>query len=172
MSVKWPHGRALTNECSHIFQTFSRQSELKIWLREATGGPVLACGPPVADHWQIYWLLCEWPSYFIMHCSRSDRYLSGYSYICWLQCIELTFVTMPKFVHAPPILQYFYCTFKAHLPQLISYRLIWSIIFVCKASLCMECIMHYSQMHKYKRKPLHMKKWRECRHTLQLKQNE
>ncbi len=27
MSVKWPHGRALTNECSHIFQTFSRQSE-------------------------------------------------------------------------------------------------------------------------------------------------
>ncbi len=27
MSVKRPHGRALTNECSHIFQTFSRQSE-------------------------------------------------------------------------------------------------------------------------------------------------
>ncbi len=27
MSVKWPHGRALANECSHIFQTFSRQSE-------------------------------------------------------------------------------------------------------------------------------------------------
>ncbi len=26
MSVKWPHGRALTNECSHIFQPFSRQS--------------------------------------------------------------------------------------------------------------------------------------------------
>ncbi len=27
MSVKRPHGRALANECSHIFQTFSRQSE-------------------------------------------------------------------------------------------------------------------------------------------------
>ncbi len=27
MSVKWPHGRALTNECSNIFQTFSSQSE-------------------------------------------------------------------------------------------------------------------------------------------------
>ncbi len=27
MSVKWPHERALTNECSHIFQTFSRRSE-------------------------------------------------------------------------------------------------------------------------------------------------
>ncbi len=103
MSVKWPHGWALTNECSHIFQTFSRQSELKVWLREATGGPVLARGPPDADHWQIYWLLCEWPSYFIMHCSRTDRYLSGYSYICWLQCTELTFVTMPKFIHAPPL---------------------------------------------------------------------
>ncbi len=27
MSVKRPHGWALTNECSYIFQTFSRQSE-------------------------------------------------------------------------------------------------------------------------------------------------
>ncbi len=27
MSVKQPHGRALINECSHIFQSFSRQSE-------------------------------------------------------------------------------------------------------------------------------------------------
>ncbi len=27
MSVKRPHGRALTNECSHIFQTFSHQSD-------------------------------------------------------------------------------------------------------------------------------------------------
>ncbi len=27
MSVKRAHGRALTNECSHIFKTFSRQSE-------------------------------------------------------------------------------------------------------------------------------------------------
>ncbi len=27
MSVKRPHGRTLTNQCSHIFQTFSRQSE-------------------------------------------------------------------------------------------------------------------------------------------------
>ncbi len=26
-SVKRPHGRALVNECSHIFQTFRRQSE-------------------------------------------------------------------------------------------------------------------------------------------------
>ncbi len=27
MSVKWPHGRALTNERGHLFQTFSFQSE-------------------------------------------------------------------------------------------------------------------------------------------------
>ncbi len=27
MSFKHPHGRALANECSHIFQTFSHQSE-------------------------------------------------------------------------------------------------------------------------------------------------
>ncbi len=27
MSLKRPHGRALTNECSHIFQTFSHQSK-------------------------------------------------------------------------------------------------------------------------------------------------
>ncbi len=27
MSVKRPHERTLTNECSHIFQTFSHQSE-------------------------------------------------------------------------------------------------------------------------------------------------
>ncbi len=27
MAVKLHHGRALANECSHIFQTFSRQSE-------------------------------------------------------------------------------------------------------------------------------------------------
>ncbi len=27
LSLKRPHGRALTNECSHIFQTFSHQSE-------------------------------------------------------------------------------------------------------------------------------------------------
>ncbi len=27
MSVKRPHGRGLANECGHLFQTFSRQSE-------------------------------------------------------------------------------------------------------------------------------------------------
>ncbi len=27
MSVKRPHGRALANECGHLFQTFSRQSK-------------------------------------------------------------------------------------------------------------------------------------------------
>ncbi len=32
MSVKWPHGRALANESGHLFQTFSRQSE--VWLRK------------------------------------------------------------------------------------------------------------------------------------------
>ncbi len=32
MSVKQPHGRVLANESGHLFQTFSRQSE--VWLRE------------------------------------------------------------------------------------------------------------------------------------------
>ncbi len=28
MSVKWPHGQDLANEGGHVFQTFSRQSEV------------------------------------------------------------------------------------------------------------------------------------------------
>lgn len=64
--------------------------------------------------------------------------LLSYRQICWLQCIELAFGHYAKIHACPTILQYFYCTFKAHLPQLVSYRLIWSIIFVFKASPCKE----------------------------------
>ncbi len=46
MSVKRPHGQALTNEGCHLFHTFSRQSE-GLATRDyiVSGGPSGAAGP-------------------------------------------------------------------------------------------------------------------------------